>query len=84
VKIRCRTNLDLHPRETWPTELPESPIVGDRILSEWSGLPLKVVSRTWLKSGDQYVLDVELHDICNRTIADFQESYQRHIKRAKG
>ena len=77
ILIQCRTNLDLHPQEQWPTELPESPMVGDNMFSEWSGVALKVVGRSWIKRDSEYILEIELHDRCTRTIAEFQEYYSR-------
>jgi len=35
MKVRCHTNLDLCNCESWPTELPEVPRVGDRIESAY-------------------------------------------------
>lgn len=84
IKIQCRTNLDLDPREHWPNELPESPIVGDTILSEWSGVALKVVGRTWIKRGNEYILEIELHDLCTRTISEFQDYYRWLLKQKLG
>lgn len=70
MKIKCHTNLDLHPSETWIDELPCRPMVGDLITSS-SGLELQVVrisfkeeSRTGLSSTDIYkeiVAHTELH-----------------------
>ena len=51
MKVKCRTNLDLH-REEWPTEMLAIPSVGDFIVSAaiWDNdfqLRLEVVSITW-------------------------------------
>lgn len=49
--VTCKTNLDLHHSESWPTELPAVPNVGDYIVSarKWGvfQLRLKVTSVTW-------------------------------------
>ena len=51
IPVTCKTNLDLHHSESWPTELPAIPNVGDYIVSarKWGvfQLRLKVVSVTW-------------------------------------
>lgn len=35
MKVHCRTNLDIHMAEKWPTELPCVPRVGDYIVSAY-------------------------------------------------
>lgn len=75
IKIEFFTNLDLHSAEKWPTELPESPIVGDTVQSAWSGVPLKVVNRKWVNTPSGYVLRIELHDnpAMARSVREFEE-----------
>ena len=34
VKVYCRTNMDLHHGEIWPSELPARPMIGDYIRSD--------------------------------------------------
>lgn len=55
MKLRCKTNLDLHHAEKWPEDLPCLPAVGDEIFSGhvWKTprgsrvLVLKVVAVRW-------------------------------------
>ncbi len=52
VYVHCRTNLDDVMRiEQWPEELPERPMLGDRILSRavhyGYSIELEVVGLTW-------------------------------------
>lgn len=83
MNIICRTNLDLHPAEKWPTSLPVRPVVGDVIESatEWPNgrLQLKVVGITWTYSKNQedWVFIVELNLYLNESIQDFQKRYRR-------
>ena len=71
MKIHCHTNLDLHPCETWPDELPCRPMVGDYMTSS-TGLELTVCSVAFKKvkcppafsdwnEGSETICNVELH-----------------------
>ena len=71
TKIHCRTNIDCAKRLTWPTELPERPMIGDYIRStsserDWV-VELKVIQTTWIRyydhvsKQDEWTLEVELH-----------------------
>ena len=77
VHVHCRTNLDDVMRiEQWPDELPERPMLGDRIqsLTKHYGvsIELEVVGLTWKRRNDYldttdrqkpgyWGLEVELH-----------------------
>jgi hypothetical protein len=86
IKIHCHTNLDLHPSEKWPTELPCRPMVGDIIQSSIERrngvkLELQVVRITFTSRNDEIVVDTELHLQPTRfpTIFDFDKWYHRIV-----
>lgn len=66
IEVHCRTNLDLRG-ETWPTELPAVPNVGDRIQSATKHhdfqLQLEVCAVTWksYNNGTRWYPEIELH-----------------------
>ena len=79
MKIRCHTNLDLHPNEEWIDELPCRPMVGDLITSS-SGLELEVVRVAFKQSKycDEVVAHTELHLPPHRyeNIIEFEKWYK--------
>lgn len=88
IPVYCKTNLDLHHSESWPTELPAVPNVGDYIVSarKWGVFQfrLKVTSVTWEQrtvnfttGAKQWSPVIEMHDgwVQPRSINDFQKWY---------
>ena len=90
LNIICRTNLDLHRYEIWPTELPCRPITGDLIVSNYIHkwhvkkqerceirLELEVV-RVRFQDGNIYV---ELHLPKGRyeSISDFYKNFYQPL-----
>lgn len=78
MKVKCRTNLDLH-YEVWPDDLPAIPRVGDLIEScvthnKTFKLRLEVYSVTWRQNQEP---EIELHIPNYRqwSIAQFYEWY---------
>jgi hypothetical protein len=83
MEIHCHTNLDLF-NESWPTNLPSIPRVGDSIDSKTIHkdfcLTLKVVAVRWKYSrnnsnSNSYYPVIELHDPHKRSIKEFYEWY---------
>lgn len=89
MKIHCHTNLDCCKMETWPTELPCRPIVGDRIVS-LDDIELEVCEITFaprqrdalggIRSCDAIKVELHMPSYCQKmSITEFEE----HIKRIR-
>lgn len=74
IRVHCRTNLDLHPCEDWPTELPAMPQVGQWVESitkrSCGRLRLKIDSLCWVGC------ELELWLIAGTSVAEFHEYYK--------
>lgn len=85
LPVRCKTNLDISPHESWPTALPSIPRVGECIQSfkRWDNkcqLKLRVVGVNWVYSRHDniWLAEIELHDyMAGRSINDFHDAYKR-------
>lgn len=88
IPVYCHSNLDLDPRERWPSHLPCVPRVGDLVESAYtwgSGvvLVLEVVGVTWAAHcmGHAWYHRVELHLMrrapSHSSIKEFQEWYKK-------
>ena len=60
VRCWCRTNLDDHSREEWPTEMVALPRIGDRVIAK-SGRSLYVCGVAHCQHGGRAMIEVELH-----------------------
>lgn len=82
IVVEFHTNLDIHPGEKWPLDLPARPVVGDYVRSA-SNLELQVVAIRWKPSPlpGAWYLSAELHLPKDRyeSIAAFHKWYkERH------
>lgn len=78
TKIYCRTSIDCARNLVWPIELPETPQIGDYIVSLSSTptkmIEMKVLYRTWKydKFLKEWHCEVQLGLALPETVADFE------------
>lgn len=92
MRVLCRTNLDLHPSESFPKNLPSVPRVGDFVESKrkWESgfiLRLAVCAVTWRldrafeefrdnQDEEFWFPEIELN-LSGESVLEFQKRYKR-------
>lgn len=94
MEVMCKTNLDIDPRESFPTDLDALPLPGHRIVSNkiWSNgfqLELEVVAVKWSprtespffgEKATRWIPEIEMNlPPYIKSITDFTEIYKKRF-----